>query len=284
MLPGYAAEQFVRLQTVTTVQFAQVQNVIGTFQPRPDFPFPYTNTWGECIVLLAPWFLLSNLQGTRSLGRRIYVGVVIALALIPTIYSLDRGMWGGIAIAIAYMLYRFARSGRSLQVAVTMGVIALAAIIVLVSPLSSVITGRAANPKSNDGRANINAAALAAAKASPIIGYGGMTDVRGSQRTITVGPSAKCPTCGSLTIGGDGQMWQLLITMGFLGAALYVGFLVRFGWRYRRDTSAIGTAGMITVLVSLLFMTVYSALDLPLMIIMISLGLWWRHSEDRITA
>jgi hypothetical protein len=274
------ANSFVQL--LTTVQFAQVQDVIGSPKPRPDFPFTYTNGWGEAVVLLAPFFFVAMLQGTKKLSRRIWVGVVLVAALVPTIYSLNRGMWGGIAIAIAYVLYRFARTGRALQVAVTLGAIALVAVIVLVTPLSAVISGREANPKSNDGRANINSAAFAAAKSSPFIGYGGLANERGSGRTITAGPTAKCPTCGTLTIGGSGQMWQLLITTGFLGTGAYIAFLVRFGWRYRRDSSPIGMIGMITVLVSLLFMTVYSALDLPLMIIMIALGLWWRHSENRL--
>ena len=32
-------------------------------------------------------------------------------------------------------------------------------------------------------------------------------------------------------------MWQLLITMGFAGPALYVIFYLRFWWKYRRDPS-----------------------------------------------
>jgi hypothetical protein len=117
-----------------------------------------------------------------------------------------------------------------------------------------------------------------AAKASPLIGFGGQTGVIGSRRSIAIGPTPNCPQCGNLTIGGDGQMWLLLITEGFAGAALYILFFARFAWRYRRDISPVGTAGLMMVPLALWFMTVYPATDLPLVIMCIGMGLWWRNS------
>jgi hypothetical protein len=266
------------VQTLTVLQFAQYQDVLGSVTPRPDFPLNYTNAWGECVALLVPFFLLAVLRGKRTPGRIFLAGVTLIAALVPIIYSLNRGMWIGLGIGIAFLLYRLARTGRSVQVAIVLAVAAIAATAVLISPLSSVLSGRAANPKSNDGRSNINSAAVVAAQGSPLIGWGGMSGVIGSQRSISIGPTVDCPSCGNLTIGGDGQMWQLLITTGFAGAALYVLFFLRFGWRYRRDMSPIGIAGMVTVLTALWYMTVYTALELPLMIMMVALGLWWREA------
>jgi hypothetical protein len=272
------------VSNLVTLQFAQYQAVLGNVAPRPDFPLNYTNTWGECVALLLPWFLIAMLRGKKSLGRRAITVAVLLVALIPIIYSLNRGMWIGVGIGLAYVLFRLAMTGRTIQVAVVLSALAMAAIVLLTTPLSSVVSGRVDHPRSNDGRSNINSAAIDAAASSPLIGYGGMTGVIGSQRSLAIGPTAECPQCGNLTIGGDGQMWQLLITEGFAGAALYVLFFVRFAWKYRRDTSPIGTVGVMTVLVVLWFMTVYTALELPLMIIMVALGLWWRHARGRVAA
>ena len=60
----------------------------------------------------------------------------------------------------------------------------------LASGLVGVVNSRIDHPKSNDGRANINAAAIEAAKASPFIGFGGMTGVIGS---AAASPSAPPP-------------------------------------------------------------------------------------------
>jgi hypothetical protein len=76
-------------------------------------------------------------------------------------------------------------------------------------------------------------------------------------------------------------MWLLLITEGFAGAGLYVLFFARFAWRYRRDITPIGTAGLMMVPLAFWFMTVYPATDLPLVIMFVGMGLWWRNSLEQ---
>jgi hypothetical protein len=267
------------ISNLVTLNLAQNQDIIGsTAAPRPEFPLTYTNTWGECMVLLVPWFVLALVRGKRTLGRRAAGIAILVIAIIPTVYSLNRGMWIGLGVVFVFLLVRLVQIGRGSQVAIVVGVGAIAAIIFLTTPLSAVITDRISHPHSNDGRANINVAAVNAAKASPLIGFGGQTGVIGSRRSIAIGPTPDCPKCGNLTIGGDGQMWLLLITEGFAGAALYILFFARFAWRYRRDISPVGTAGLMMVPLALWFMTVYPATDLPLVIMFVGMGLWWRNS------
>jgi O-antigen ligase/polysaccharide polymerase Wzy-like membrane protein len=267
---------------LVNVQFAQYQDVLSQLTgARPAFPFQYTNTWGQCLVLLLPWFLIATMRGPKTMFQRIWPIVMLLIALIPTIYSLNRGMWIGIGIGLLYLIVRLAARGKTLPAVIVFGAAAIIGIIVLTTPLSGVIVGRINTPDSNAGRAEINAAAVTAAKSSPIIGYGGQDSFIGSGRSIAIGPSATCSQCGSRDIGSDGQLWLLLITEGFVGAALYCGFFLRFAWRYRRDPSWIGLAGGATVILSLWFMTVYTALELPLMIMMITLALWWRNERTR---
>ena len=52
-------------------------------------------------------------------------------------------------------------------------------------------------------------------------------------QSLAVGKSQGCPRCGNQPIGSNGQLWQLLISAGFLGAALYLGFFILALWRSR---------------------------------------------------
>ena len=95
--------------------------------------------------------------------------------------------------------------------------------------------------------------------ASPLVGYGDTRHQQGSVQSVTVGRSAKCPTCGNGTIGGNGQLWLLLICNGFLGAALYLSFFAYGVWRYWRDTTPYGLAGVLVLLLMFIFMFSYTA-------------------------
>jgi hypothetical protein len=269
------------VNTLVTVDFAQVQQALsGVTGARPAFPFDYTNTWGEALALLLPWFIIATMRGKRTLFQRIWPIGVLLVAVIPIIYSVNRGMWIGLIISVIYLVIRLAMRGRWQPVAIVMAATAIAAVVVLTTPLSTVITNRIATPHSNSGRSNINSAAVVTAEGSPIIGWGGLSGVIGSDRSAAIGPTPACPQCGSRDIGSDGQLWLNLITTGFLGAFMYAFFFVRFGWRYRHDHSWVGIAGGTTVLLALWFMTVYNAVEMPMMIMMITLGAWWRSSMN----
>ncbi len=267
---------------LVTVQFAQYQDVLAQLTgARPAFPFQYTNTWSEALVLLLPWFLISTMRGPKTLFQRAWPIGILLLAVYAVVYSLNRGAWIGLGIGVIYMIIRLAKRGQTLPAVIVLASVAIAAILVITTPLGNVIIGRINTPHSDNGRADVNNAAIAAAKTSPIIGYGGGSSVVGSGRSIAIGPTSSCAQCGSRDIGSDGQFWLLLITSGFVGAGLYFGFFVRFAWRYRRDPSWVGLAGGFTVLMAIWFSTVYPVLELPLMIMMITLGLWWRNERTR---
>jgi hypothetical protein len=280
LLPhSLAANPFV--VHLVTVQFAQYQDVLSQLTgARPAFPFQYTNTWGEALVLLLPWFVIATLTGRRSVVHRVWALGVLVIALVPIVYSLNRGVWIALGLGVGYLVIRLAMHGRTMPAVVTLGVVGVIAAVLLLTPLNGVIAGRINTPHSNAGRTDINNAALVAARSSPIIGYGGQSGVIGSNKSIAIGRSAasNCKTCGNRDIGSDGQMWLLLITEGFVGLGLYVAFFLRFAWRYRRDLGWVGLTGSAIALLALWFMAVYTALELPLMIMMISLGLWWRHA------
>lgn len=75
---------------------SQTQRVLGHASPRPEAPFEWANAWGSNISILIIWFVVGwwVYGGT---ARRIACGVLIALAAVPIVYSLNRACGSGSA-------------------------------------------------------------------------------------------------------------------------------------------------------------------------------------------
>ena len=79
---------------------------------------------------------------------------------------------------------------------------------------------------------------------------------------------------------------MLLICNGWLGTALFLSFFAYLAWRYRREKTAYGMAGVLAIGLSFLYMFAYTAVTAPLEFIMIAVALLWRNDrwlrhEDR---
>jgi hypothetical protein len=203
LLPkSFQANAFV--QAAAHPALTQVQNVLGTPGGRPKAPFDYTNLWGECLTILLPFLLAWAWTGTRR--QRLLAAAVAVIAMGPLLYSLNRGVWIGVILAVVYLAVRLAARGKT----ALLGGIGLAAVLAVVviffTPLNSIVAGRLENGKSNNLRSHLNTLAITDAIASPIIGYGDTRQEQGSPESIAVGPSAKCPVCGQLAVGSTGQI------------------------------------------------------------------------------
>jgi hypothetical protein len=257
---------------------SQIQSVLGAPHGRPDAPFVYTNEWGNCLAILLPWLLVAWwLHGTRR--QRLIAVVSMAIVIVPIIYSLDRGLWIGLVVALVYLGIRLAARGQVAVLGAVLAALAIAAVVVAATPLQGIISQRLSSSGSVDRRGSLAAAAAHDALASPLIGYGDTRHPQGSIQSVTVGRSAKCPACGGGTIGGNGQLWLLLISNGFLGTALYLSFFVYGIWRYRRDTTAYGLAGVLVLLLSFVFMIAYNAVGPPLGFTMLAYAMLWRNER-----
>ena len=267
------------LQAQLHPAFAQLQSVLGT-SGRPSAPFAYTNNWGNCLALLLPWLIAQWwFHGTRRQRLIALAGTVIAI--VPIIYSLNRGLWIGLIFAVAYIAFRLAAMGR---LAVLGGLIAglvIAGILIGATPLQGMISQRLANGASDSRRGSLSVTSVQDAVASPIVGFGDTRHQQGSVQSVTIGRSAKCPTCGNGTIGGNGQLWLLLICNGFLGAALYIGFFACGVGVYWRDRSPYGLAGVLVILLMFIFMISYTATGAPLGFLMLSYAMLWKNARAR---
>jgi hypothetical protein len=257
---------------------AQVQNVFGGgANGRPKAPFDYTNLWGNCLSILVPWLLVGWWAGGTRRQRWI-AGTTIVIAVAPLLYSLNRGVWVGTGISIGYLAVRFAARGRLAIIGGLIALMALAGLVVLATPLHSVVSGRLSNAGSANLRSNLGSLSVKAAEASPVIGYGDTRQERGSPESIAIGPSPKCPICGQLEVGSTGQLWLLLVCSGFVGAAFYLCFFAYGIWRFRHDVSPYGLAGVLVLLLSFVYMFTYDAVGAPLGLTMLSYGLLWKSN------
>lgn len=265
------------------VQLAQNQPVLGEPSPRPSAPFAFTNAWGNNTSLLLVWLVVGwGVLGSRL--RRLALYGVLALALAPIVFSLNRGMWIGIGIAVLVAAVRLGLRGRVKAIAALVLGLTVGAFVFTGSPLETMVAARLGAGHSNEVRGSLLETSVDAASRSPVIGFGSTRKTVGSDESIAIGPSAACPRCGSRNIGSTGQLTLLLISQGFLGVLLYAGFLVLMILRYAKDHSVIGIAGTLVVFLELVYAGFYSALSMPLAIAFLSIGLLWRNDELRQAA
>jgi hypothetical protein len=253
--------------------------VLGFTAARPKAPFEYTNTWGNVIGLLIVWF---TVWAVRARGRgRVVAVVVLCIALVPIVNSLNRGLWVGLGLGLLLLAVRLAMSGKLMTVIGLAAAVSTLAVVVLASPLATVVQERLNHGHSNDIRTNLAEAAFKGATESPVIGWGTTREVRGSYQSIAVGTTSGCARCGNADIGSTGHFWLTIFAQGFVGMALYLGFFLSVLWFYRGQRTAIGIGAQMTIIMSLWFMFVYSAVGWPLALQMIAVGVLWRQKQPQ---
>jgi O-antigen/teichoic acid export membrane protein len=275
VLPRSAAQNTL-VQAWMHPGFSQIQGVLGTAKGRPKAPFDYTDTWGNCVTILLPWLIVAW-SGSR--GKRFAALAVSSLAVVPILYSLDRDVWIGIAFSACYVAIRLAAKGRLAPLGIVLAVFAVVGVVVLATPLHTIITERMQHQNSNTIRSTLDQLSVRDAAHSPLIGYGGTRHMLGSPQSIALGPSPQCITCGGLEVGSTGQLWLLLVSNGFLGAVLYYTFFAYGIWRYRRDTTPYGLTGVLVLLLSFIYAVAYTAIAAPLAFTMVAFALLWRNDQ-----
>ncbi|WP_432980066.1 O-antigen ligase family protein [Dactylosporangium sp. CA-233914] len=278
LLPGHIRHQAF-VQSLVHPTAAQIMNLLGGQTPRPGAPWGYTNTWGNNVCLLAGWLAVAGLALARRPRTRIFAVVTLLVSLVPIVYSLNRGLWIGLGAMAVFVAVRLALKGR----VAALGAVAVAgvavAVALAVTPLGDVVNARVEYGKSNGVRMYTTQKALDGMWESPVIGFGSTRTTIGGRNSIAVGESAGCERCGNFTIGGNGQLWQLLYAHGLLGTASYAGFFLAGLWRFRRDSTAIGLAGSAALVSSLTAMLWYNALVTPLALTFLAYAVLWRNQQ-----
>jgi len=279
VLPNALAQNQL-VQIVAHPATAQVQDILGYDLARPMAPFSYANDWGANFGLLLPFFVLG--WWINDSGWRHKTFPVLALvALPPVIFTLNRGLWLGLAAMAVYLVIRFALQGRVRMVATLVAAGLLAGLMIAVSPLGQLLTERLANPHSNQGREQVAERAVSATlHGSPALGFGAPREVQGTFFSIAGAPTPSCPECRPPQLGTQGHLWLLIFAHGFVGAALFIGFVFFRFWRGLRDPTPTGLALTSVGVFLAVVAVVYDLVSPSLAIIAITLGLLWRREHE----
>ncbi|MEV6343485.1 hypothetical protein [Actinoplanes sp. NPDC051851] len=275
LLPhGIREKGFVR--SLVHPYAAQIMDIVGGDKPRPAAPWGYTNTWGNNFCLLAGWLVVAA-AATRSAGKRTFAVLCLLASIAPAIFSLNRGLWIGMGVLIGYVAIRHVLAGRVWVLGALLVTGAALALALTATPLGGTVQARLDNGKSNGVRSFLIERAVDGFAGSPVIGYGGTRNTLGGRNSITVGESSECERCGNFTVGGNGQLWQLLYSHGAAGTVGYLGFFAYGLWRFRRDRSPIGIAGSGALVTSFSAMLWYNSLVTPLAFMVLAYALLWRN-------
>jgi hypothetical protein len=257
--------------------FSQKQTFGGV--GRIAAPFTYSNGWGNNLAILLPWLVVGwCLEGTRR--YRVIGIVMLCVSIVPIVFSFDRGLWVGLVLAAAYMVVRLGAKNPKLLLGFV-GAVMIVAIIVVATPLLSLVSARIDRGSSNAGRTNQAVVALKGALTSPVLGFGDTRREQGGSNSIAVGKSANCPDCGNNSIGSHGQLWLLLFANGFVGTFFYLAFFGYGIWQFRRDKTPYGLAGVLVLLLGFAFSFVYEAVGPTLSFTMLAYSLLWRNDLFR---
>ena len=267
------------VQSLVHPYAAQIMDIVGGEKPRPAAPWGYTNTWGNNFCLLAGWLVVAA-WGSMRRRARLFALICLAVSIVPAVVSLNRGLWIGIGVLVVYVALRYVLMGRLWIIGVVLVAAGALAVALLASPLGDVVSARLDNGKSNGVRTFLIERALDGVADSPVIGYGGTRNTIGGRNSITVGESAGCERCGNFTVGGNGQLWQLIYAHGAVGTIGYLGFFGYGLWRFRRDRSGIGIVGSGALVTSFSAMLWYNSLVTPLAFMFLAYALLWRNEIE----
>ncbi|MFI5890695.1 hypothetical protein ACIA5D_11325 [Actinoplanes sp. NPDC051513] len=279
MLLPYGVRTNGFVQSLVHPYAAQIMDIVGGDKPRPAAPWGYTNTWGNNFCLLAGWLVVAAGQSQKR-SAKFWAVLCLLVSIVPAVVSLNRGLWIGLGLLIVYVAARYVLAGKLWIIGVLTVAAAMLGVALIATPLGTVVTARLDNGKSNGVRSFLIDRALDGIAGSPVVGYGGTRNTAGGRQSITVGESAGCERCGNFTVGGNGQLWQLLYAHGLAGTAGYLGFFGYGLWRFRRDRSAIGVAGSAALVTSFSAMLWYNSLVTPLAFMVLAFALLWRNSLE----
>lgn len=262
---------------------AQLQDILGYEAPRPKAPFNYANSWGSNFGMFLPFFVLA-FTGTEASRRQKIAFVLLGLAAIPPIiFSLNRGLWVGLAIVGIYAAIRIAIRGQWALIGAIVVIGVAGAVTVFFSPLGDLIGDRLDNPHSNEGRTNLATTTVKLAlQYSPIIGFGATRQLQGNFYSIAAGETAECSHCSPPGLGTQGSLWYLVFCTGLLGAGLFLFFI---GRRFLNALVAPTRIAQVLTACAIFFacvLPVYDIMSVPLMTLMIAIGLLWRNERQRI--
>lgn len=210
LLPNsIATNQYV--QALVHPAFAEVQQPYGSPQTfyRPSAPFPYTNSWGCNVALLVPLVLAAFSVLRRRRSRAFLIALLVA-ACVPAFATLNRGMFLALGLVLGYVSIRLALRGRFVALLVILTSAGVGLVAAVSAGVLANLQARLHYSQTNVGRQTIYQEAFDGALKSPIFGNG----------------APKPSDTLSVSIGTQGQVWNVMFSYGFIALALFLGWFL----------------------------------------------------------
>jgi hypothetical protein len=153
--------------------------------------------------------------------------------------------------------------------------------IFVTTPLYDTVVLRLETPHSNDRRLSTAEEVVSATwEGAPFVGFGSTREMEGSFTSLAGGGTPECRQCAPPPLGTQGFMWRLILTTGFVGAALCLCFLGLQFVRHMGGARPYAVVGCTLLVMSAPLFLVYDSLESPLFTLMIAIGLMARERMD----
>jgi hypothetical protein len=257
--------------------FVSPSEFLGYDQPRPSAPFSYPNAWGNNLGMFLPFFVVTWL-GKQAAWRRPFGIAILTLSTVPIVYSLNRGLWIGLAVTLAAVSVKLISMGRTRTLPVVVALLALGAVVFISTPLYDTVVLRVNTPHSDERRTTVASEVVnKTAVLSPVLGYGETRALQGSFESIAGGETPSCHQCAAPPLGTQGFMWRLIFTTGLIGTLLFLAFTAVQLLTFAPMRDPVAIAGCAVILMSVIFSFVYDSLEAPLFTVMLTIGLLSRR-------
>jgi O-antigen ligase len=158
----------------------------------------------------------------RRPSARLAITALLAAACVPAFATLNRGMFLALGLVLAYASIRLALRGRLLPLSLVLGGASLGLAVALSVGVLARLQERLHYSRTNLGRQTIYREAFDGALDSPIFGHGA------PKPSLTL----------DVSIGTQGQVWNVMFSYGFVALAFFLGWfalVVLQSWRARRQ-------------------------------------------------
>ncbi|MCC2314578.1 O-antigen ligase family protein [Cellulomonas xiejunii] len=221
-------------------------------EPRPSAPFLYTNTWGNVYSIVLPFVLLHLVRRWHSRSRP-WLLALVATSVVVAVLTLNRGMFVGLGVVVAWLGLQALRAGRLRQLAAGLVLLAAAVPAWLASSASASLFDRVETSSSTTDRAALYVETWDRTLESPLFGYG-------APRPASV------PWLPS--VGTQGQLWTVLFSHGVVGLGLFLAWFVVVvvrSWRRADVLGAVATGVVLATIVESVFYGMMTGLNVSLL-------------------
>ena len=128
------------------MQFKALGHPIG----RPMTFYAYTNQWAAAVGVLTPFAIITAMRARRRFTRHLVIAL-LAVAAIPVVISINRGLWIALGVALVFVTVKMTATGRSRVLLAVLGLCTVVAAVIVLSPLGGIIHERLTSQRNSNG-------------------------------------------------------------------------------------------------------------------------------------